>query len=218
VKVGVFDSGIGGLSVANAIEAALPELEIVFRDDAAHVPYGDRPLDEIYAFSEPILRRLVDEDGAQVVVVACNTVTTNFITRLRSALAVPLVGMEPSIKPAGEATQSGVITVCATRRTLESPRYAWLKATYAGDIRVLEPDCSDWSSMIESNRVNVAQIAEIVEQSIALGSDQIVLGCTHYHWIEDTIRGVTGDRAVVLQPEQPVIAQLERVLAAIAAR
>jgi glutamate racemase len=124
--------------------------------------------------------------------------------------------MEPSIKPAAEATQSGVITVCATQRTLESPRYAWLKATYAGDIEVLEPDCSDWSSMIESDRVNTAHIAEIVDRSIAEGSDQVVLGCTHYHWIEDTIRAAADGRAAVLQPERPVIAQLERVLAAIA--
>lgn len=202
--------------MANAIEAALPELDVIFRDDQAHVPYGERPLEEIYGFSEPILRRLVEDDGAQVVVVACNTVTTNFITRLRDELSVPLVGMEPSIKPAAEASTSGVITVCATQRTRESPRYAWLKRTYAPGLTVLEPDCSDWVAMIEANRVNVGQIAEIVEASIAAGSDQIVLGCTHYHWIEDTIRGCAGDRAVVLQPEQPVIAQLERVLAALA--
>jgi glutamate racemase len=217
VKVGVFDSGIGGLSVANAIEAALPGLDVAFRNDSAHVPYGDRPLDEIYAFCEPVLRRLIDEDGAQVVVVACNTVTTNLIGRLREELPVPLVGMEPSVKPAAEATRSGVITVFATPRTLESERYAWLKATYADGVRVLEPDCSDWSAMIESNRVNVAHIAEIVERSIAEGADELVLGCTHYHWIEDTIRELAAGRAEVLQPEQPVIAQLERVLAAIAA-
>ncbi|MDX6566311.1 MAG: glutamate racemase [Gaiellales bacterium] len=209
----MFDSGVGGLSVANAIEAALPGHDVVFRNDAVHVPYGNRELDEIYELGAPVVRRLIDEDGAQVVVIACNTVTTNFIGRLREELTVPLVGMEPSVKPAAQATRTGTITVCATPRTLESPRYAWLKETFASSVRVLEPDCSDWSSMIESNRVNSRHIAEIVDSSIAEGSDQIVLGCTHYHWIEDTIRAAAGARAVVLQPEQPVIEQLRRVLA-----
>jgi glutamate racemase len=198
VRIGVFDSGVGGLSVANAIERALPEHGVVFRDDAGHVPYGTRELQEIYGFSEPIVRQLIEEDGADVVVIACNTVTTNFITRLREEFRVPLVGMEPSVKPAAEASLTGTITVCATPRTLESPR-----------------DCSDWSSMIESNRVNARHIAEIVDASIAAGSDQIVLGCTHYHWIEDTIRACADGRASVLQPEQPVIEQLQRVLAAV---
>lgn len=216
MRIGVFDSGIGGLSVANAIEKALPEHEVVFRNDAEHVPYGTRELEEIYGFSEPIVRRLIEEDGSQVVVIACNTVTTNFITRLREQFSVPLVGMEPSIKPAAEATETGTITVCATPRTLESPRYAWLVETYAPGVRVLEPDCSDWSAMIEADRVNTAHIAEIVDASIAAGSDQIVLGCTHYHWIEDTIRACADGRAAVLQPEQPVIEQLQRVLATVA--
>jgi glutamate racemase len=215
VKIGVFDSGVGGLSVANAIERALPEHEVVFRNDAAHVPYGTRELEEIYRFSEPIVGRLIEDDGSQVVVIACNTVTTNFIARLRERFPVPLIGMEPSIKPAAEATQTGTITVCATPRTLESPRYAWLCETYAPGVRVLEPDCSDWSAMIEADRVNTAHIAEIVDASIAAGSDQIVLGCTHYHWIEDTIRACAAGRAAVLQPEQPVIEQLQRVLATV---
>jgi glutamate racemase len=215
MRIGVFDSGVGGLSVANAIEAALPGHDVVFRNDAEHVPYGNRELLEIYELGAPVVRRLIEGDGAQVVVIACNTVTTNFIGRLRAEFAVPLVGMEPSVKPAAEATRTGTITVCATPRTLESPRYAWLKETYAPGVRVLEPDCSDWSYMIESNQVNAQRIAEIVDASIADGSDQIVLGCTHYHWIEDTIRASADTRAAVLQPEQPVIEQLRRVLAAL---
>lgn len=214
-RIGVFDSGIGGLSVANAIEAALPGHDVVFRNDAAHVPYGNRELDEIYELAEPVVRRLIEQDLAQVIVIACNTVTTNFIGRLREQFPVPLVGMEPSVKPAAEATRTGTITICATPRTLESPRYAWLKETYAHGVRVLEPDCSDWSYMIESNQVDEQRIAEIVDASIADGSDQIVLGCTHYHWIEDTIRACVGTRAAVLQPEQPVIEQLGRVLASL---
>ncbi|HEY1479273.1 MAG TPA: glutamate racemase [Gaiellales bacterium] len=216
VRIGVFDSGIGGLSVANAIERAMPEHEVVFRADSEHVPYGTRALDEIYGFTLPILWRLVEQDEVQVIVVACNTVTTNFIERLRQELPLPLVGLEPGVKPAAEATETGTITVCATPRTLESPRYAWLKETYAEGVRVLEPDCSDWSYMIETNSLDASRIAEIVDGSLAEGSDQIVLGCTHYHWIEDAIRAGADGRAQVLQPEQPVIEQLARVLAPLA--
>jgi glutamate racemase len=214
--IGVFDSGMGGLSVSEAIERALPEHEVMFRNDAEHVPYGTKSLDQIYAYTKPVLEQLINEDKAEVIVVACNTVTTNFITRLREELPIPLIGMEPMVKPAAENTESGIITVCATPRTLESPRYAWLKETYAKGVKVLEPDCSDWAYMIENDQLSSEKIAQIVEESCRAGSDQIVLGCTHYHWIQDVIMRYAANRATVIQPEQPVIAQLKRVLAQLA--
>jgi Asp/Glu/hydantoin racemase len=146
-------------------------------------------------------------------VVACNTVTTNLISQLRQEFKVPMIGMEPMVKPAAAATKSGIITVCATPRTLSSERYQWLKNEYAKGIEVLEPDCSDWAMMIESNTVDREKIAKIVQDSINQGSDQIVLGCTHYHWIEEEIRELAGNKAQVIQPETAVIAQLKRVLA-----
>lgn len=215
MKIGVFDSGVGGLSVANAIKEALPETEVIFKNDASHVPYGTRPIEEIYNFTKPILESLIDE-GCRVIVVACNTVTTNFIEQLRAEIKVPLIGMEPMVKPAAEATKSGVIAVCATPRTLQSPRYSWLKETFAKNIKVLEPDCSDWALMVETNNLDRAKIAEIVNQVCDKGADQIVLGCTHYHWIEQIIREEVKGRAAVNQPEQPVIAQLKRVIKGLA--
>lgn len=210
-KVGVFDSGIGGLSVAQAISRELPSLEIVFKNDALHVPYGTRSIDEIYEFTKPILQNLVDE-GCEVIVIACNTVTTNLIGKLREEFSVPLVGMEPMVKPAAKATRSGIIAVCATPRTLASERYKWLKDEYAKNIKVLEPDCSDWSYMIESNQVDREKITNIVDEICSQGADQIVLGCTHYHWIEELIKELASGRAAVIQPELPVIEQLKRVL------
>lgn len=186
-------------------------MEVIYKDDSQHVPYGTRPLDEIYGFTKPILESLLAE-GCQVLLIACNTVTTNFASRLRQELLVPIVGMEPMVKPAAAATKTGVITVCATPRTLQSERYAFLKETYAKGITVLEPDCSDWSFMIENNAVDRRKIAEMVEKSCLQNSDQIVLGCTHYHWIEDIIREMAAGRAEVMQPEKPVIAQLKRVI------
>lgn len=211
MKIGVFDSGVGALSVIKAIQKELPELEIVYKDDKAHVPYGSRTIKEIHSFVRPIFQEFIDED-CQVIVVACNTVTTNLISQLRQEFSIPMVGMEPAIKPAAQATKSGIIAVCATPRTLSSQRYSWLKQEYAKGIEVLEPDCSEWALMIENNRVERDKVAKTIEEVIAQGADQIVLGCTHYHWIEELIKQVAAGRADVIQPTQPVIAQLKQVL------
>jgi glutamate racemase len=121
-----------------------------------------KPLEQIYDFTKPILDDLVTE-GCQVIVIACNTVTTNLIARFRQELPVPLIGMEPMVKPAANATSSGIIAVCATPRTLSSERYKLLKQRYAASIKVLEPDCSDWSYMIETNTLDREKIAKTVE-------------------------------------------------------
>lgn len=212
MKIGVFDSGVGGLSVVKAIQKELPELKIDYKDDKQHVPYGTRPIEEIHSFVKPIFQEFVDE-GCQVIVIACNTVATNLAPRLRSEFSVPMVALEPMVKPAAENTKSGVIAVCATPRTLSSQRYAWLKQEYAKGVQVLEPDCHDWAYMIEGNRVERDKIAKIIDGVCKEGADQIVLGCTHYHWIEEPIKQAAGGRAMVIQPEQPVVAQLKRVLA-----
>lgn len=212
VRIGVFDSGVGAQHVINAIQKELPELEIIYKDDRQHVPYGSRSTEEIHGFIKPIFQEFIDED-CQVIVVACNTVTTNLIHKLREEFPVPLVGMEPAVKPAAEMTKTGVIAVCATPRTLSSKRYRWLKDEYARRIKVLEPDCSDWALMVENNRVEREKVANNIEEVIAQDADVIVLGCTHYHWIEQLIKDIAAGRSRVVQPEKPVIAQLKRVLA-----
>jgi glutamate racemase len=212
MKIGVFDSGIGGLSVANAIKQALPEHEVIFKNDAKHVPYGSKSMDEVIVYVLPVLQSLV-EAGVGCIVVACNTVSTNLIEPLRKAVSVPLIAMEPMVKPAASSSKTGVIAVCATPATLVSPRYHWLKAEYAKHVTVLEPDCSDWASMIEANAVDKHKIADIIKSVLCDKADVIVLGCTHYHWIEEEIREIAQGNAEVLQPEQPIIEELNRVLA-----
>ena len=211
IKIGVFDSGVGGLSVVNSIKKELPDLEVVYKDDKTHVPYGTRGIEEIYGFVKPIFQEFVNEN-CKVIVVACNTVTTNLISRLRKDFQVPLVGMEPMVKPAAENSRSKVIAVCATPRTLASERYHWLKKQYAQNIKVLEPDCSDWAQMIENNSVDRDKVAETIRQVEDQGADQIVLGCTHYHWIEQIIKNMASGKATVIQPEKPTIKQLKKVL------
>jgi len=211
MKIGVFDSGVGGKHVAEAIHKQLPDLEIILKEDKQHLPYGTRSIEQIHGFVKPIFREFVDE-GCQVIVVACNTVTTNLIDKLRKEFNIPMVGMEPMIKPAAAASKTGVIAVCATPRTLSSDRYKWLKREYAQGVKVIEPDCSDWAQMVEDNTVERDRIAEIINSACGQGADQIVLGCTHYHWIEELIRKLSAGRAQVIQPELAVIKQLKRVM------
>lgn len=211
MKIGVFDSGVGAIPVINAIQKQLPDVEIIYKDDKRHLPYGSKSVNQIHEFVRPIFQEFIDE-GCKVIVVACNTVTTNLITQLRQEFPVPMVGMEPAVKPAAEATKTGVIAVCATPRTLSSERYAWLKQEYAKDITVLEPDCSEWAMMIENNRLDRDKVAKSISEVCEAGADQIVLGCTHYHWIEKLIDQLANGRAQVIQPETPVINQLKRVL------
>lgn len=210
-KIGVFDSGIGGLKVAKSIEAAFPHSEVIFVHDKEHVPYGTKSPEEVHRYVVPILQQL-ETDGCEAIVIACNTVTTTLIERLRQVITIPLVGMEPMVKPAVELSKTNIVSICATPATLQSNRYEWLKQKYAPGTTVVEPDCSDWAYMIENNQINESSIRERIEQVLAQGADVIVLGCTHYHWIEEEIRSISSGRAKVIQPEEPVIAQLKRVL------
>ena len=212
MRIGVFDSGIGGRSVANAVEAALPDADVLFRHDTAdHFPYATKSPEEILGYVLPIFHELVDE-GCEAIVIACNTVSTTLVGRLREVFSTPLIALEPMVKPAAELSVSRVAAICATPTTLASARYAWLKDTYGNGCTFIEPDCSDWSYLIEHNRMNEERIREGIEPALAAGADVIVLGCTHYHWIEEEVLQIAAGRARVLQPETAVVAQLKRVL------
>lgn len=211
MKIGVFDSGIGGLSVANAIEKALPEHEVIFMNDQQHVPYGSKTLAEIEEYAFPIFEALIAR-GCEVIVIACNTVSMLLATMLRERFDVPFIALEPMVKPAAAATKTGVIAVCATPATLTSKRYNELKDLYAEGIKIVEPDCSDWSYMIEHKMVDDQKIRTRIEEALAQNADVIVLGCTHYHWIEQEIKEIASGHAEIIQPEQAIIRQLKRVL------
>ena len=210
-KIGVFDSGIGGLSVVQAIEQALPEYEIIFKNDHEHVPYGTRAPEEILGFVVPIFQQFIDE-GCEVIVVACNTVSTTLARQLQKRFSVPLVTMVPMVKPAAAMTKTGVIAVCATPTTLGSPRYKELKEKFAKDITVLEPDCGDWALMIEEDSVEEQKIALSISKVLEKGADVVVLACTHYHWIEEKIQKLVGQKAYVMQPENAIVKRLQHVL------
>jgi glutamate racemase len=211
-KIGVFDSGVGGLSVALAIKKALPMQEVIFKNDAEHVPYGTKTPAELLEYVVPLFEDLIDQ-GCELIVIACNTVSTTLIGQLRSHFDIPLIAMEPMIKPAAAMTKTKIIAVCATPTTLASDRYNELKRDFANDITVLEPDCSDWALMIEESEIDERKIAKRIKEVLIAGADVIVLGCTHYHWIEEEIVALVANKAQVLQPEPAVIEELKRVLA-----
>ena len=211
MKIGVFDSGSGGLSVTYAVRRELPELEVIYREDKENLPYGTKSPETLLKLVTPILEEMV-RDGCKVIVIACNTVTTNIITELRARIKVPLVGTEPMVKPAAEQTKTGVVAVFATPATLKSKRYAYLKETYAPDVKVLEPDCSDWALMVETNSLDMQHVKNTVQSVIDGGADVLVLGCTHYHWIEKIIQNLAGDWAKVIQPEEALVRRLKTVL------
>ena len=176
------------------------------------MPYGSRDPEEIFSFVVPIFEELIQE-GCKVIVVACNTVSTTLIVRLRDRFKdFPFVAIEPMIKPAAEMTKTGVIAVCATPTTLASSRYKELKDEYTKHVKVLEPDCSDWARMIEQSEVEEKELAKRINEVLDGNADVIVLGCTHYHWIEDEINQLAANRAIVIQPTNAIIEQLKRVL------
>lgn len=208
--IGVFDSGIGGLSVANAIKEELPESIIEYRQDSKNVPYGTKTPDQIHSFIKPIFDEL--DSKCDVIVIACNTVTTTLITKLRKEYSIPIIGIEPMIKPACQLSNNRIVTVCATPTTLKSKRYKYLKNEYAKNIKIFEPDCSNWSTLIEKNKITADIIKHNIKPSLDRGSDVIVLGCTHYHWIENEIKKIVGDKAIVLQPEKAIVKRLKEIL------
>lgn len=207
MKIGVFDSGVGGLSVARAIERAFPDIEVVYVNDAAHVPYGTKTPDHIYELAYPKIAELY-EKGCNPIVLACNTLTMTNKTRLEAVFPVRFIGLEPMVKPAARRTKSGKVIMCATPATLASERYRQLKNDHAGGIDLIEPDCSDWASLIEANAITEEKIRSAIEPGLQAGADTIVLACTHYHWIEETIVAIGGDRTIVLQPESSVIRRI----------
>lgn len=208
--IGVFDSGIGGLSVANAIKKEFPDYVIEYRQDSKNLPYGSKTASQIHGFIKPIFDEL--NSKCDVIVIACNTVTTTLITKLRKEYSTPIIGIEPMIKPACQLSNNRIVTVCATPTTLKSERYKELKEKYAKNITIFEPDCSDWSSLIEKNKITADKIKDDIVPFLENGSDVIVLGCTHYHWVEEEINKIVSNKAIVLQPEQAIISRLKEVL------
>lgn len=211
MKIGVFDSGIGGEAVAKVLIEAFPHADILAVNDRPNLPYGSKSPEQIIELTDIAIQPLL---GRDIIVIACNTATTLALPTLRDKyMQQKFIGIEPMVKPAAAQTKSGVICVCATPATLASQRYRDLKDTYAKHIKVLEPDCSTWASMIEQDNINEGHIQETILSALDNGTDIVVLGCTHYHWIKDVIERITIGRATVLEPSEAIARQVQELLA-----
>lgn len=214
--IGVFDSGIGGLSVANAIYTLLPQEGIHYFADTGRVPYGPRSREEITEFSREITQFLLDQ-GCKMIVVACNTATAAALEQLRAEWPeVPFVGMEPAVKPAAQATQSGKVGVLATLSTIQSKRYEQLMHRYAAGVEILENPCVGLVSLIESGKLDQQETREllqsIVNPMVEEEVDTLVLGCTHYPFILPLLRQVAGEHCQIIDPAPAVARQVARRL------
>lgn len=215
--VGVFDSGVGGLSVWREIARHLPHEDILYLADQAHVPYGFRPLEEIRAFDEGITRFLLDQ-GAKVIVVACNTASVAGLDYLRAVFPdVPFVGMEPAVKPAAERTRTGVIGVVATQSAFRGERFANLLKRYAGAVQVLTRVGVGLVEAIEAGALDTPETEALLHQLLTplveAGADQLVLGCSHYPFLLPVIERVIGPGVAAIDPSPAVAGQTAHMLA-----
>jgi len=215
--LGLFDSGLGGLSVLRAVRAQLPQANILYFGDNGHIPYGARPLAQVRAFSHAITRFLAAR-GAQVIVVACNTASAAALASLRQATefaSLPFVGMEPAVKPAAEATRSGVVGVLATPATFQGELYASVVERFAQGVTVLQQVCPGLVQQIEAGQLDTpetnALLAGWLTPMLARGIDALVLGCTHYPFVIPSLQRICGPGVRVIDPAPAVARQVARV-------
>lgn len=215
IPLGIFDSGVGGLSVLNAIRQLLPSQPLIYLADQAHVPYGPRPPEEVRSFSISITDFLLSA-GAGLVVVACNTASAAALVHLRQVFPdVPFVGMEPAVKPASARSLSKKVGVLATPSTLQGALYASLVARFASGVTIYQDTCPGLVQQIEKGEFASSQTRSILvnalQPMLAQGIDQIVLGCTHYPFVIPLIREIAGNSISIIDPAPAVARQVKRL-------
>jgi glutamate racemase len=214
--IGVFDSGVGGLSVLRAIRQQMPNQPVIYLADQAHVPYGSRTLEQVYAFSEGITHYLLSQE-ARLIVVACNTASAAALHSLRRTFPqVPFVGMEPAVKPAADHTHSGVVGVLATPATFQGALYASVVERFAQGVTLLQNTCPGLVSQIEAGHLDTLETRTILEGALLpmlkQGLDTVVLGCTHYPFVIPMIQEIVGPQVQVIDPAPAVARQAARLL------
>ncbi|MGV8025864.1 MAG: glutamate racemase [Anaerolineaceae bacterium] len=215
LKIGVFDSGVGGLSVLRAIHELMPNLEIIFFADQAHVPYGRRQLDEIRSFSQQIAAFLLERE-IDLLVVACNTASAAALKSLRQQFpSLLIVGMEPAVKPASEQTLTKAVGVLATPATFQGELYQSLVQKYGEGLQIFQETCPGLVEEIEAGNLSGERTRNILNNAlhpmIKKNVDTIVLGCTHYPFVLEEIRKIAGKSIQVIDPA-PAVARRVQVL------
>jgi len=213
--IGVFDSGMGGLSVLREIHRLLPHENLIYIADSKHAPYGDRSTQHVKKRSQKIAIFLL-EKNIKILVVACNTATAIAVEILRQQLPIPVIGLEPAIKPGVKMSKTGVIGVLATQRTIESQRLHGLTLQYAPHTKVLAQACPGLVEKVEANHLNHYDTKQLIKQYtqplLQQNADTIILGCTHYPFLHQTISKIVGNDIQLIDTGKPVAQQLQRVL------
>lgn len=214
--IGVFDSGVGGISVLKHIHALLPHEDLLYVADSANAPYGNKPPEFIRERAFALSDFLIGQ-GAKALVVACNTATAAAISALRERYSVPIIGMEPAVKPAAAATKTGVIGVLATVGTLKSAQFAALLDNYGQNVKVVTEGCPGLVECIERGKLEASETRKLLEGYIKplldAGADTIVLGCTHYPFVKPLIQEIAGQEITLIDTGAAVARQLQNRLA-----
>jgi glutamate racemase len=213
--IGVFDSGVGGLSVLHEIRKALPAEDLLYVADSGHAPYGDKSQQFIEARSIAITEFLLRQN-AKAIVVACNTATGAAVSTLRAKFLMPIIAMEPAVKPAAINTKTGVIGVMATSRTLVSENFVKLFARYGEDVEILGQACPGLVERVEAGDLSGDKTRQLLERYVLplvqRGADTIVLGCTHYPFLAPLIQDIVGPEVAIIDSAAAVARQLRRRL------
>ncbi len=214
--IGLFDSGVGGLSVLRAVQRELPHEDLVYFADQKFCPYGPRPADEIRALSARVTRFLLDQ-GCKAIVVACNTASAAALDYLRRTLPdVPFIGMEPAVKPAALSSQTRKIGVLATAGTFRGDLFRRTREQYAGGVEVLTFYPPDWVDRVERGDIDSpeteASVRRVLEPILEANADELALGCTHYPFLMPVIQRIAGPNVRLIDPSDAVARQTARVL------
>jgi glutamate racemase len=213
--IGVFDSGLGGLTVLQSLRARLPNEDFIYFADTRHLPYGDKPEAFIRARSQTIAAALA-ERGCKAIVVACNTATAAAAEGIRARLAMPVIALEPAIKPAAALTRNGILGVLATTRTLASRRFAQLVKSHAPNIKVIAQACSGLAEAIECEGPQSARVGALLDAYVRplaeANTDVVVLGCTHYPWVKANIAQRLLPETLLVDTGEAIARQVERRL------
>lgn len=213
--LGIFDSGVGGISVLREIRRLLPAEDLVYYADSGHCPYGGKTREQIQARAVAITEFLMAR-GAKLIVVACNTATIAAVEHLRATYPIPFVGMEPAVKPAVAQTRSGVVGVLATGAALAGDKFHKLVADHARDVRIITQPCPGLVEQVEAGLLDAPETRELVARYTApllqQGADVMVLGCTHYPFLRPLIQDVVGKGVSLIDTGAAVARQAQRLL------
>jgi glutamate racemase len=213
--IGIFDSGVGGLSVWQEIDSLLPNESVVYYADNANCPYGEKTPDEVILYSEKVTQFLIAK-GCKIIVIACNTATSQAIDYLRETFDIPFVGIVPAVKPASINSKTGIIAILATAGTLKSRKFNETKQEFSVNTEIILVEGGELVDLVENGLQGTKQSEEIlhkyIDPLIERHIDHLVLGCTHFPFLIEDIKKITGDRVILDNPASAIARRTKCIL------